>query len=165
MKQISLFSYIKLGGYMKIEIIDDNNIYIFINSCYMDHININSKEDIIDFIKSIIKKNRIKLKMKGFYKVIGHFNDKVGLFLDIYKLDDNLYSNSLDIKVILNMKETIYFKTTLYDIIPINTKIYYYDNNFYFDISNINNIYDIVEYGEFIYGDRIDNILNKSISI
>ena len=38
-------------------------------------------------------------------------------------------------------------------------------NYFYFNIFNISNIYKIVEYGEFIYGDRINNILNKAILI
>ena len=164
MKQISLFSYTKLGEYMKIEVLDKNNIYIFINSMYISNIDLNSKEDIITFVKRLIIKYHKRLNMKGFYKVVVYTNKKVGLFIDALKLDDSLYRSSLDLKIIVNMNEEVYFKTKEYNILP-NNKNYYYNNYFYCNVSNINNIIKIVDYGDFIYGDELYNIKNKLINV
>ncbi|MBQ2639762.1 MAG: hypothetical protein IJF92_03265 [Bacilli bacterium] len=149
---------------MKIEIIDKDSVYFFINSMYISNIDLNSKEDIISFVKKLIIKYHKKLNMKGFYKAIVYTNKKVGLFIEVSKIDDSLYMNSLDLKIIVNMNEKVYFKTKEYNILP-NNKKYYYNKYFYCDVSSVNKIIDIVDYGVFIYGNELDNIRNKLITI
>ena len=165
MKQISLFSYIKLGEYMKIEIIDKDNIYFFINNLYINNIDLNSKEEVSNYIKELIIKYHKRINMKGFYKVVVYTNKKIGVFIDVFKIDDSLYSRSLDLKIIVNTNDKVYFKTKEYNVIPKDIDVYYYNKYFYFDITHIQDIIKIVDYGSFIYGEELESISNKLINI
>ena len=81
---------------------------------YISNIDLNSKENIISFVKKVIIKYHKRLNMKGFYKVIIYVNEKVGLFIDICKIDDSLYRSSLDLKIIVNINVlNFYLEETL----------------------------------------------------
>ena len=58
---------------------------MFINANYVDSF---ERDSLTLKVKNIIMKYRLKLGLKGFYKVKVFVNEKVGLFVDIYKLDD-----------------------------------------------------------------------------
>lgn len=150
---------------MRIEIVDKRNIYIFLNSAYFNDIDLNSKEDIIFVVKDFIVKYKKKLNLRGFYKVKVYANSKVGLFLEIIRIDDIEISNNVDLRVIVHLDDKIYFKTEEYDILPKNSPIYYLDNNFYCDLDSIDNILNIVEFGQFIYGSKAIDMLDNSIVI
>lgn len=150
---------------MKIGVIDINKSFIFINNNYLNDIDFNSNEDIILFVKNIIIKYKSKLNMRGFYKVKVLVKEKIGLFIDIIRLDDNEYSNIVDLKVIVNKDKKIYFKTYNYDVLPKNINIYYSDNCFYCDVEDIDNMNDVVEFGEYIYGRDINYVINNSINL
>ncbi len=162
MKQFRFFSYIRIGEYMKIEIADKKNIFIFINSGYLNDTDLASKEDIIFAVKDFIIKYKKRLNLRGFYKVKVFVNKKVGLFLDINRLEDIELSNTVDLRVIVYMDEKIYFETENYYILPDRVDKYYYNNRFYCDASLVPNILNIVEFGSFIYGDMVLDILDNA---
>ena len=147
---------------MKIEVFDDNLVNIFINSYYFNNIDFDSKDDIVFMVKDLIIKYKSKLNLRGLYKVKVFVNKKIGFFINIIKLDDNLYNDIVDLKVIVKNLDKIYFKTDNYYILPENSKIYFFNNSFYCDIKNIENIYDVVDFGDYIFGHELNYILEKA---
>lgn len=93
---------------MKIELVSKDSFNIFINIGYFKEVKFNDKDNIIDIVKDFILKMRHKLKMSGFYKVKVYVNKKVGMFLDIIKIEDIEFSNNIDLRVIVCLNEDIY---------------------------------------------------------
>ena len=83
---------------MRIEINSADKIFIFINIL---NVSSTEKSDLIDTVKDIIIKYRNRLKLRGFYKVKVYVNERVGLFIDLCKIDDIDYSNALDLRVLV----------------------------------------------------------------
>lgn len=151
---------------MKIEVIDKLRICIFINKEYLNDIDFNSKDDIVMVVKDFIVKYKKRLNLRGFYKVKVFANGKVGLFLEVNRLEDIELSNAVDLRVVVHLDDKVYFMTDDYDILPKdNTDIYYYNNMFYCDVDSFSNILKIVEYGRFIYGEEVIDMLDNAIVI
>ena len=146
---------------MKIELVSDNSFTIFINNKYIKSIDYDDKNEIVDVVKDIIFKFKDKLNLRGFYKVKVFVNSKLGLFLNIIKIEDMEFSNSIDLRVIVCMNEKIYFKTAYYEVIPENIKTKFIKNYFYIDVDDIDNVFDILEFGKFVYGDTLYKQINK----
>ena len=101
------FSYIIVGDRVKVEICD-RDFFLFINNKYANCLD--SREDIIQFIKDKIVSLKTRLNLKGFYKVLVFYDEKVGFFVEGKKLDEIDYSNSLDLRILI-MGYDIYFET------------------------------------------------------
>lgn len=147
---------------MKIELVSKDSFNIFINIGYFKEVKFNDKDNIIDIVKDFILKMRHKLKMSGFYKVKVYVNKKVGMFLDIIKIEDIEFSNNIDLRVIVCLNEDIYFETDDYYILPNDIKVRYFHGKYYVNVNDVDNIYNILEFGRFIYGNQLKDIINKS---
>ena len=150
---------------MRFELISEEEFTLFINNCYKKINDYNDKNEIIKFVKEIFLKYKKKFKMMGFYKVTVYLEDKVGIFLDVVKLDAFDSDSSLDLRVIVYYDEDIYFKTDNYFIIKDILNIKFYDGNYYCLVKDIYDINSVIEYGEFVYGDNISSMLDKIYSI
>ena len=96
---------------MRFELISEEEFTLFINNCYKKINDYNDKNEIIKFVKEIFLKYKKKFKMMGFYKVKVYLEEKVGIFLDVVKLDAFDSDSLLDLRVIVYYDEDIYFKT------------------------------------------------------
>ena len=114
----------------------------------------------MSYIKEILPSinNRYKLNLNGFYKIKSYFNDKVGLFLNVIKIDDNDFNNEADFRIILFQNEKFLFETEDYDLIKEYKSKRYYKNKFYVDIDDIENINRLVDMGGIIYGEEAKRI-------
>ena len=146
---------------MRIEINSADKIFIFINIL---NVSSTEKSDLIDTVKDIIIKYRNRLKLRGFYKVKVYFNERVGLFIDLCKIDDIDYSNALDLRVLVFYDEKVYFGTDDYFILEGCRKVRYFEENFYCDVSDVD-VLRVVEFGHFIYGDEVLKVLEKGILV
>lgn len=146
---------------MHIEINSSDKIFIFINIL---NISSTEKSDLIDVVKNIIIKYRTRLKLRGFYKAKVYVNEKVGLFIDLCKIDDIDYSNSLDLRVLVFYDEKVYFGTDDYFILEGCEKVRYFEKEFYCDVSDVE-ILRVVEFGHFIYGDEVLRLLEEGIIV
>ena len=147
---------------MKIELVSKDSFNIFINRGYFKNVKFNDKDNIIDIVKDFILKIKNKLKMSGFYKVKVYVNEEVGMFLDIIKIEDIEFSNNIDLRIIVCLNEDIYFETDDYYILPNDIKVRYFLGKYYVNVNEVDNIYDILEFGRFIYGNKLKDIINKS---
>ena len=148
---------------MNIKQISKDNYKIFIDKFYFVT-DLDEKEQIIDFVKDIIMKKRKILNLRGFYKVLVYVNKKIGMFLDMIKLEDSSYFNNLDLRVIVNCDSEIYFETEDYFFIANGKDIRYLDGKFYLlvDDSFMEKI-ENEEFGRFIYGEDVINVLANGV--
>lgn len=161
-KLSKFFSYITIGEYMKIEFISNDSFSIFINKNYFKNVDYSDKECIIEVVKNLILKIKSKLNMCGFYKVKVYVNKKVGLFLDVIKIENIEFSNNVDLRVIVGLDEDIFYELDDILFLSRDIPIRKLNDKFYVNVNDIDNIYDILELGRYVYGDELRDVLNKS---
>lgn len=155
-----LFSYITLGeASLKIEKIGEQKFFIFVNSLYLSNVEYD-KEAVIEFVKNMLLKLRYRLSLQGFYKVKVYLHSKIGIFLELIQLDTVDYNYSLDFRVIVYLDEKFYFRTKEYFILP-PCDIYYFNEYYYCDVDNISDIFEVIEFGDFIYGKELYSVRFK----
>ncbi len=146
---------------MHIELQSLDKIFMFVNICYVSSL---EKIDLIDEVKNIILKYRVKLKLKGFYKVKVFVNELVGLFIELCKIDELEYSNTLDLRILVFYDEDVYFETDDYFVLEGCREIRFYNNKFYCDVNDVS-VLKVVEFGNFIYGDEVLKMLSNSVVV
>lgn len=147
---------------MKIETYGKEKFSIFINSCYIKEDIYNDKDDLILYIRNFVLRLRRKLGLRGFYKVRAYYKKSIGIFLDINKLDDLDLVNNLDLRI-LTFNDDIYFETDDYQLICNFNEKRFMDNKFYCIVDEkVDDIIKICEFGRFIYGKEVINLLNNS---
>ena len=152
---------------MKIKKISKDHYLLFINSKYLNLVDYNSKDAIIVSVKDMLLKVQ-KLNyfnMNGFYKVKVYPNKKIGVFIDIEKIDDNSYGDHVDLKVIVYMKSLFYFKTDNYECLPSDIEVSFKDEYYYVNVDDITNINKVIEFGEVEYGSEVEELLIDSTKI
>lgn len=148
---------------MKIEYCSSGCYNVFINKEFAKDTIFDSKDEIINFIKNFIFKHRNKLKMCGFYKIKVFVNNWVGMFLEIIKMDDLEISNSLDLRIIVYLDEDFYYETDDFFIIEEFDEIRCLNNKYYCIVNDkFTNLLEKCEFGRFIYGKEVINLLNNS---
>lgn len=131
--------------------------YVFINKCYVDNVDYDDKKSISDFVKTFIFRYRNKMNLNGFYKVKVYSNKYVGLFLEIFCLEENEYPNTLDLRILVYLNHDVYYLSDDYFIVNNFSEIYYSENKFYCLVDKEVDV-SILEFGNFIYD---LNLLNK----
>ena len=144
---------------MKIQIESIDNIKIYVYK------NINIEEDIRSAIKKIINKLKDYLELNGYYKVYVYYR-KIGLFLNLIRVEDSLCKEGLDLSLILDDDNLVYYRTTNYSLIKKLNNIKYLDGYFYCIIDDyFDKILEKVEFGEFIFGIGTNKLLRDSLLI
>lgn len=149
---------------MKIEMCGKDIYTVFINRNYIKNVDFLNREDIVKCVKEVIFKVRGRLGLRGFYKIKVFPQDKIGMFLEIIKLDDNEISNNLDLRIVVYMDEKFYFETNdFFKIENCNDKRYF-EGLFYCIVDDdFDSVLEKVEFGRFIYGKEVYNLLNNSL--
>ena len=149
---------------MKIEMCGKDIYNIFINREYLKGKDYSVKEDIVKVVKEIIFKLRGRLGLRGFYKIKVFPQKIIGIFLEVIKLDETEFSNSLDLRIITYMDEKFYFETDDYFKIANCNDKRYIDGHFYCVVDdNFDLVLEKVEFGRFIYGKDVNFLLNNSL--
>lgn len=149
---------------MRIESCGKDDFSIFINDGLIKDVIYESKDELIKFIKDFILKIRNKLGMRGFYKIRVYPQEKIGVFLDVLKLDDIDLTNNLDLRVIIMNDDKFYYETDEYERIENCNDKRYMDGLFYCVVDDsFDKILEKVEFGRFIYGKDVINLLNNSL--
>ena len=153
---------------MKIDV-HDNDITIYINKVFIDF-DIKEKQELERFIMNIVLKIKKKKnnKLSGFYKAFVYINNNYGIIIDLIKQDDlDLFPELIDLKLIIFYDSEIYLKTNDYFKVKDLNKYYKYSNNYYINISEINNneLLKLIEFSKIIYGNESYNLNEKLIKI
>ncbi|MDO5393909.1 MAG: hypothetical protein Q4F33_04830 [Mycoplasmatota bacterium] len=149
---------------MKIEICEKGIYKIFVNKEIIKNVDYESRDEIVNCVKDILYKLKLRLGLCGFYKIKVFPHNKIGIFLEAIKLDDSEYSNSLDLRVVVYMDERFYFETDDYFVIKECNDKRYFEGLFYCLVDdNFDPFIAKVEFGKFIYGKDVNKVLNNSI--
>ena len=148
---------------MHVESVAENQFMIYINNQYFASLDWNNKEEITKNVKNLILKlNRIyHLELSGFYKMTIYLNQKVGMMIELYKLEDfGIEIKTIDLRITIYLNSEIWVAVKDWEIIKESSQIYYYDDYYYSDIANFKDekLLEITEWGNFIYGDEIKKV-------
>ena len=133
---------------MKIEFNDDKIvIYYYDRLLDINNINILNNE-IKKLIIKLIKKYHISL---GYYKVTIYNNEYYGNILEIKKIYENNYQETIDLKIIIFKDVTMYFEFDDIYFDLNNKSIFYKNGKYYINIDKNINIIDYLEYGRVIH--------------
>lgn len=103
-----------------------------------------------DEVKDLIKSVQKRLKLKGFYKALV-INKNIGLFIQLKKIEESFYKNTLDLKIEIKDLD-VYYKTEDYFVIKGLSDIKYKDGMFYCVVDeSFDKILEKVEFGDFIF--------------
>ena len=149
---------------MRIEMISSDNYSIFINSNYTNIDDYADKNNIIRNVKEIIIKIQSMINLYGFYKVKVYVCKKIGLFIDISKIDSS-YSDNLDLRIIVFLDEDVYVGVDDYFLVSDVKDVRNYNDKYYVKVNDLDNIFNIIEFGNFIYGAEVNNMLNNSVFV
>lgn len=149
---------------MKVEMIDSDLINVFINNFYFKNTDFEKKIELISIIKDLIAKMdyRYKLSLNGFYKIKVYPYKKIGVFLDIIKIDDNEFSNGADFRIVVYQNEKFYLETDNYEILDPKIEKRYYRDKFYINLDDIKDINKIIDLGNIIYGNDVKEMIYYS---
>jgi len=144
---------------MKIEKISSTDYKVYIYSRSFD------ENEITEDVRDVVLKLKRKLKLRGFYKIVVCLKE-LGMFLQIIKIEDSYYKDSLDLRIVLKDDIDIYFKSMDYFAIDDSEKIIYYDGYFYALVEDsFDKIIEKVEFGDFVFGPDIEDILDNGLVI
>jgi len=133
---------------MKFEVLDDKYLF-FTNKNY----SLEEEGDISTFLKDmfLIINEIYSLELFGYFKVDIFIDEKIGVFVEISKLDDYIsYGKKIDTKVIIN-RNNFYFKTNDLSLIYQYEPIYRKDNYYYVSTKDVDNVLDFLDFCEIDY--------------
>ena len=144
---------------MKICEIDDDIYKIFLNDLEIKDINVESEKSLESTIRGVILrlKSKYDIVLKGLYDVSIFIKEGISAYIIIEKINTFLFREKdidLRIKIIFNSK--FYFKTFDYDVVKAFNDIYFYNNEYYTEVSNLEDINKYIEFGEIIYDDNLN---------
>ena len=128
------------------------------------------KLDDIDNLKKYIKEKVLVLKKKyfkdisGFYNVDVYSNDRIGLIISFKREEGfDFLRDIVDLNVKVHDKSLVYFEFDDIFLIDSFNDVYFFNNNFYIDISCLNDIvfFKLIEFGKFIYGESLEKLKTK----
>lgn len=151
---------------MKVEMLNDEDIDVFVNKFYFDDFSIKDKDDLLITIRDIILKidNRYHLNLSGFYKIKAYVNQKIGAFLNMIKIDDNEFTNEVDFRIIIYKNEKFLLETDEYDLCKEATK-WYHNGKFYIDVDEIDDCIFYLDMVNVIYGEGVKNVISRGKKI
>ena len=145
--------------YMKIKVGDSLIIVYLIDTFFEDC----EKKELILQIKDVFIRliEYYNFDLKGRFECFLYENIKYGSILEIKQCDELLFPRDLiDIKVKVYKNAKFYFKTKEYFVLNKYNNIYYDGEYYYILLDNIDNIINIIEFGDIIYKEK-DICLSK----
>lgn len=142
---------------MKVDFIDDEHFIIY----YLSNDKIRTEEEMKGFFKLLNYdlKHRYHYEFRGFYNVTIFCCD--GLYvLDFESVDDY---GSADFNITMLLNSVLLYEFEDSDII-VGEKVYYQGKFYVEAIDMIENVH-FFEYGNVVYGKRVEKILNNGILV
>lgn len=135
---------------MKLDFLEDGYLFFTNEVCFLD-----SEKNISDFLKNMfLSINEIfSVELYGYFKTDIYVDDKIGIFVEITKLDDYFsYNKKIDTKVTL-FRENFYLKFKDLSKIFNYRPIYRMDNYYYISTNDVDNILELLDFCEIEYKD------------
>ena len=143
---------------MKIERMNSTDYLIY------DYSSVISEDTIYSDVKRIFQSIRKRILLKGFYRIVVCLKT-MGLFLQVIKMEDAFYKDTLDLKIEVYPFD-VYFCTEDYFLVKQCSSVYYCEGNYYGLVDDsFDKILEKVEFGSFCFGDKMNTIIRKSMIV
>ena len=142
---------------MRIEFINDDNFVVY----YISENDVSNEDGMKVFFKSLSNrlKKQYRYHLKGYYNVNAYQNHEVIIF-EFENVDD--YGQA-DFNITLLVNSVILYEFEDYELID-GDKILY-NNHCYVEVETVINKFNLFEHGNFIYGKKVEEVLDKGILI
>jgi len=142
---------------LKFEFINNEHFIIY---CFSDD-KIRTEDEMKTFFKLLNYdlKHRYNYEFHGFYNVTIYCCDELYI-LDFESVDDY---GSADFNITMLLNSVILYEFEDFDI--INGDKIFYKNKFYIEVIDMLNDIHLFEYGNIIYGNKVEEILNNGILV
>ena len=126
----------------------------------------NEELDLKRYVKKIIikLKNKMNKYIEGYYNVNVYVNEIYGIVIELEKTGDfDFFKDFLELNIKIYENSKMYYKFSDYFTLINKNNIYYFDNNYYIDIENLNKkeLLYITDFGEITYGKKLNNIISN----
>ena len=130
---------------MKIKYIDEDIFDIYIIKDKITNVDFNNDKELEKYLKKLFKvlKDDYSVNIEGFYDVVIYIDKYYGIVIHMEKEKLEYYNYYKEIDMRLTIKESIF----LYQIDNYikNKKIHIIDNNMYLEITNYNDLINVIE--------------------
>lgn len=162
---------------MKIEYIDDNNFYIYLNKFYLTNLELDDKQCVEEYFKKIFinLKNNHHLDIFGYYNIRVYSNKHYGLIVDVFKLKSDYFklsSNKVDMKIMIESDSIFLYEIDDYFYILSNKQyiknVFYKDKKYYLELQDEvdDSFYHyLFEHCNIIFNDEAYEVLTSGIKI
>lgn len=159
---------------MKIELVSDNKIVLFLNKLILKDFNVDNPRYWEKYIRKLIinLKDNYDIKLNGEYNAKVYINDMYGIIIELIKLDDyfSFLDDIVDMRVLFNLDSNFLYEVDDYfyiDYLGDNIEKYYYNNKYYYKIKNIDNkdLIRLSDFSKIIYGNQVEEVLKNAIKI
>ena len=162
---------------MKVDIIDENNIIVFLNQFFTKDMNFLDKDLLEEQFKNLFLKLKdiYNIEINGYYDINIYIDKYYGSILDIKKEEIeylDYFDDQIDMRIILSKYSVFLYK--IIDIFEIpkdilnSSLVYKYQNNLYLELrKKIDNIKigKLLENSFLVYGPITDKILKNGRKI
>ena len=123
---------------MKVKLIDENNIIVFLNDKIIN-INSDSRVELEDELRILFKKlsNIYNLEIYWYYNISIYVDDYYGSIINLVKEDIDYIEydkDQIDMRIIISKKTFLYKINNIFNL-DIDSKIYKYNNNYYLKLN------------------------------
>lgn len=165
------FSYNNIGDNVKLDIIDEDELVIYLKKYKVYNIDFSDEKKLEDILKKLF--NRLNeyydIKIQGYYNIDIYIDKNYGGVLKLNKEELEYYDyfdNQVDMKIIINKTPFMYQVEDFFDIDLKKYNVYKYLNNIYLlpkkRLSNIE-LAKLMENSVVIYDS--DNVIKRGIKI
>lgn len=161
---------------MHIDVIDDLNVIIYLNHDKFENIDLNDKDDIEAYFKSLFNKLKdfYNININGYYDINIYHDKFYGIILDLKKLDIDYidyFDNQVEMSIRVIENTFLYQIDDIFwiddnlleklDVISLNNKLYIKLKS---DLNNIE-FGKLIEFGKIIYSEEACKILQRGTII
>jgi hypothetical protein len=159
---------------MKVEYIDENNFYIYLNKYYLSDLEIDNKPCVEEYFKKMFLnlKNNHHLDIYGYYNIRVYVNKQYGIIIDVFKLSNDYFKmsgNKVDMKIMIDGDNKFIYEIDDY-FYAIENKdnidnIYLKDGKYYVELcDDVDEAFylHLIEHSNIIFNDYAYEILTTS---
>jgi len=150
--KLNLITYNEVyEDFVKIKI-SDETIIIYL---YNQNLELSNNIELVKKIKSILIKinDNYEFDLGGIYTVLIYENIYYGYVIEINKIKEFEYSDYIDLKINIKYNQTFYVVFDNYKYIEDYDNVYFNNNKYVLNISQLKNTNNVFEFGDIVYND------------
>lgn len=162
---------------MKVEHVDEENFYIYINKYCLTNLQLDDKQCVEEYFKKLFMnlKNNHHFDITGYYNIRVYANKQYGLIIDVFKLSNDYFklpNNKVDMKIVIDSNCVFLYEIEDYFfVLPFLDRVkntFYNNGKYYLELKeNIDNsFYSILmEHSRIVFDEEAQDVLTTGFKL